>query len=377
MIRRSQPLLPLLLLPLALLATGLAGCKQGAQSEPAAAQKNDPAAPTPAQQGQAAGTSPASDALPASGMPPLGGTPAPAATPVDPAKLPDVVARINGQEIKKDELLKGAAEMRQQLAQMQGVQAPLNSQFYKQVLDSLVARTLLQQEAKAENVTVSEEEVNQQVNALRSRAPNPEAFQKALAANGLTEEKLRQQIRREGVVQKLVQTKVLAGLAVSDQQAKDFYDKNPDKMKRPERLHLRQLVVEVDPKAPAADKEKAKTEAQGLQSRVQKGEDMTKVAGEGSAKVHTGDAWIVRGQVPPVLETAAFALTKPNDVSPVLETPIGYQVLQLIAREPAAVAPFDMVKGQITEFLKQRQSQEKLAAHVQELRSKGKVETFI
>jgi parvulin-like peptidyl-prolyl isomerase len=64
-------------------------------------------------------------------------------------------------------------------------------------------------------------------------------------------------------------------------------------------------------------------------------------------------------------------------VSPVLETPIGYQVLQLIAREPAAVAPFDMVKGQITEFLKQRQSQEKLAAHVQELRSKGKVETFI
>jgi parvulin-like peptidyl-prolyl isomerase len=381
MIRRNKPVLPLLALTLALLATGFAGCKKGTQDEPAGAQKNAPAAaeatstPPPAQ-AQAADPGAAPGALPASGMPPLGGTPSPAAPPVDPAKLPAVVARINGQDIKKEELLQGATEMRQQLAQMQGVQAPLNAQFYKQVLDGLVARTLLQQEAKAQNVTVTEEEITQQLNGLRSRAPNPEAFQKALAANGLTEEKLRQQIRRDGAVQKLVQTRILSGVTVSDQQAKEFYDKNQEKMKRPERLHLRQLVVESDAKAPAADRQQAKAKAEEFLKRAQKGEDMTKIA-QGDAKVHAGDAWLARGQAPPLLENAAFALSKPNDLTPVLESPVGYHVLQLLEREAPAVAPFDVVKGQITEFIKQRLSQEKLASHVQELKAKGKVETFM
>lgn len=369
--RRTQSVLPLLTLALALLAAGLAGCKKDAEGVFSEAGKTAPASPS-------ASTTPAKPgALPASGMPPLGGTPAPAAAPVDPAKIPAVVARINGQDIKKEDLLQGANEMRQQLAHMQGVQAPPEAQFYKQVLDALVARTLLQQEAKTENVTVTEAEVNQQLDGLRSRAPNPESFKKALAANGLTEEKLRQQIRRDGAVQKLVQTRILAGVTVSDQQAKAFYDKNLDKMKQPERLHLRQLVVEADPKAPAADKEKAKTEIQGLQARIQKGEDMAKVAGEGSAKVHTGDAWIARGQTPKIIEDAAFALTKPNALSPVLETPIGYQILQLIERQAADVAPFETVKPKIVDRLKQEQFQERLAAHVQELKTKGKVETFM
>jgi parvulin-like peptidyl-prolyl isomerase len=380
--RRSQSVLLLLTLTLALLAAGLAGCKKETEGVFSEGQKNTPASPQatstpPGQAAQPAGQSAAPGALPASGMPPLGGTPAPAAAPVDPAKLPAIVARINGQDIKKEELLQGAAEMRQQLAQMPGVQTPPEAQFYKQVLDGIVARTLLQQEAKAQNVTVTEAEINQQVDGLRSRAPNPEAFKKALAANGLTEEKLRQQIRRDGAVQKLVQTRLLAGVTVSDQQAKAFYDKNLDKMKQPERLHLRQLVVEVDAKAPVADKEKAKAELQSLQARVQKGEDMTKVAGEGSAKVHTGDAWIARGQTPKIIEDAAFALTKPNAVSPVLETPIGYQILQLIERQAADVASFETVKPKIVERLKQEQFQERLAAHVQELKSKGKVETFM
>lgn len=380
MMRRSKSVLPLLTLTLALLASGLAGCKKGAQDGASEAQRNAPApagATPAAPAGQARSAEQgAPGALPASGMPPLGGTPAPAAAPVDPAKLPEVVARINGQDIKKAELMQGAAEMRQQLAQMQGVQAPLNAQFYQQVLDGIVARTLLQQEAKAQNVTVTEDEINQQINALRSRAPNPEAFQKALAANGLTEEKLRQQIRRDGAVQKLVQTKVLSGVTVSDQQAKDFYDKNQERMKRPERLHLRQLVVEADAKAPAADRQKAKAKAEDFLRRAQKGEDLTKIS-QGDAKVHSGDAWLARGEAPPLLENAAFALSKPNDLTSVLESPVGYHVLQLLERQAPTVAPFEIVKGQISEFLKQRQSQERLAAHVQELRSKGKIETFL
>lgn len=385
MTRRSTPVLPplalLVALTLALLATGLAGCKKSTPGQPAEAQKN---APAPGQ-AQAQTSSTASTAAPA-GMPPAGmpshETAATEAKPVDPSKLPDVVARINGVEVRKDQLVKEANDMRQQLAQMQGVQAPLNAAFYKQVLDGIVARTLLTQEAREQKVTVSDAEIEQQMASLRSQAPNPEAFKKALAANGLTEASLRQRMRTEGAVQKFVQTKVLAGVTVSDQAAKEFYDKNQDKMKKPERVHVRHILIRVDANAPAADREKAKAKAEDLLKRAQKGEGFGKLASENSddpgSKVQGGDLPpFAHGEMVPAFDKAAFALTKPNELSPVVESPFGYHVIQFVGKEAPTVAPFEMVKGQITEFLKQKQSQQTLAAHVQGLKAKGKVETFI
>jgi peptidyl-prolyl cis-trans isomerase C len=397
MTRRSQPVLLLLTLLLAVLATGLSGCKKDAPGGPAdaaqstaqstAAAPGQPAQGQPGQAGQigqetaAAAPQGAQPGAETAGFP-TGMPPAAAQAPVDPAKLPDVVAKVNGVEIKKAQLVEEAGQMRQQLAQMQGVQAPLSSGFYKEVLDGIIARTLLQQEAKAANFTLSEQEVNQQLAMLRSQAPNPEAFQKALAANGLTEETLKQRIRRDGAVQKFVQTQVLGGLTVSDQQAKEFYDKNQDKMKKPERVRVRHILIRADANAPAADKEKAKAKADDLLKRAQKGEDFAKLASENSddpgSKTQGGELpWFTHGQMVPAFDKAAFALAKQYDLSPVVESQFGYHIIQLLGKEPAQAAPFETVKGQIAEFLKQRQSQEKLAAHVQGLRAKGKVETFI
>jgi peptidyl-prolyl cis-trans isomerase C len=382
---RRKPALPLLALTLALAATGLAGCKKSTPGQPAEAQKNAQAPASAQTQGQTPSAATAPGAAPA-GMPPAGmpshETAAAEAKPVDPSKLPDVVARINGVEVKKDQLLKEANDMRRQLAQTQGIQAPLNASFYKQVLDGIVARTLLTEEAKEQKVTVSDAEVEQQMAALRSQARNPEAFKQALAANGLTEASLRQRIKTEGAVQKLVQTKVLAGVTVSDQAAKEFYDKNQDKMKRPERVHVRHILIRADASAPAADRQKAKAKADDLLKRVQKGEDFAKLASENSddpgSKVQGGDLPpFTHGEMVPAFDRAAFALTKPNELSPVVESQFGYHIIQLVGKEPSAVAPFEEVKGQIAEYLKRQQSQQALAAHVQGLKAKGKVETYI
>jgi parvulin-like peptidyl-prolyl isomerase len=145
---------------------------------------------------------------------------------------------------------------------------------------------------------------------------------------------------------------------------------------------VRHILVHAEANAPAADKEKARAKAEDLLKRIQKGEDFAKLASENSddpgSKIRGGDLPpFTHGQMVPAFDKAAFALTKLNELSPVVESPFGYHVIQLVGKEAATVAPFEMVKGQIAEFLKQKQSQQALAAHVQELRSKGKVETFI
>jgi peptidyl-prolyl cis-trans isomerase C len=381
MTRRSNPVLPFFALT-ALLAAALAGCNKGKPGDGATVAQANPSAAS-GQTQSAAGSAAGQTESPVQALPGHLANTSPAdAKPVDPSQLPNVVARINGIEVKKDELVKEADAMRMQLAQTQGIQEPLNTGFYKNVLDGIIARTLLQQEAKEQKVAVTDAEVEQQMAALRSRFPDAATFQKALASQGMTEASLRQQMRRDGAIQKLVQTKVLTDLTVSDQAAKDFYDKNQDKLKQPERVHLRHILVRADANAPAADKAKAKAKAEELLKRVQNGEDFAKVAAESSddpgSKGRGGDlSWVGRGQAPPPIDKAAFALTKPNDLSPVVESEYGYHIIQLLERQDATVPPFEQVKPRIAEFLKQRQSQEKLHAHVQELRSKGKVETFI
>ncbi|HWM92000.1 MAG TPA: peptidylprolyl isomerase [Thermoanaerobaculia bacterium] len=366
----------LLTLSLALLLTGLVACNKDA---------GDVAAPDdPAQAGaETTAGAPEDGQAAAPGQP---GAAAPSATPskpLDPSQIPAVVARVNGVEIKKDELVKTAEQMRFQFAQTnRGQMPPLNESFYKQILEGMVAQILLLEEAKRQGVTVSDAELNPQMAQIRGGFPNQAEFDKALSQQGLTEKELREKMRNEAVIQKFVTTKVFNEVSVTDQAAREFYDKNTDRMQRPERAHLRHILIGVQQNAAAADKEKAKEKAEDLLGQLKDGGDFAKLAAENSddpgSKMRGGDlSWVSRGQTVPPFEKAAFALTKPNALSDVVETQFGYHIIQLVEREAGSTVPFEEARPQITQMLRQRRAGERLEARVEDLKKKGKVEVFL
>lgn len=375
MTRRSR-FPQILSLSFALLLTGLAACDKDT---------GDGEAENPAQEGTpSAGAAPGESQ--ASSMPGQPGT-VPGAIPAKPAdtsKMPDVVCQVNGKKITKDDLINQARQMQAQMAQAtRGQQVPaLDDAFYKQILDGMIAQTLLLQDAQAQGVQVGDEELKPQLAALRGRFPDEAAYKKALEQEGLTEKELQEKLRQEAVIQKYVGTKVFSEVAVTDQAAREFYDKNQDKMQRPERAHLRHILIRAEPNAAAADKQKARDKAEDLLKRIQGGEDFAKLAAENSddpgSKVRGGDlSWMARGQTVPPFEKAAFALTKPNDLSDVVETQFGYHIIQLVEREAASAVPFEEARPRITQMLQQRQAGERLQARVEDLKKKGKVETFL
>ncbi|MEO6192194.1 MAG: peptidylprolyl isomerase [Thermoanaerobaculia bacterium] len=391
MLKKISPRTTLFSLGLALLLSGWTACKgtpdktADKAGTPAAGTSDTAASPnaaTPAAPGMArSGTA---------GPGQLGGQPGATGLPGQPVskqpvmpveKIPAVVARVNGQEIKKAELMDGAQMVQMRLAQA-GQPVTASTDFYHHVLDELIAIILLQQDAKAQGITASDQEVQQMVAARKQNFPNEEAYKKALAQAGVTEAKLREQARDTIAVQKYVQTKLAPQATVSDQAAKDFYEKNKGQMQVPERLHLRHIFVLIDPKATPADREKAKQKAEGLLKRVQGGEDFAKVATEASddpgSKSRGGDIGLVgKGQAPPAFEAAAFALKKPNDMSPVVESNLGYHIIQLLERKEPSTVPYEQVKGRIEQMLKQQQVQKLFQVRADQLRAKGKVETYI
>jgi peptidyl-prolyl cis-trans isomerase C len=374
----------ILSLSLVFLLTGLLGCSHGSQGEQQAGAKPGSTAPAAAPAGgqQAAPEPPAAHATPpAAGGTAAGAAPgqaAPPEPPLAPEKIPPVVAKVNGAAIKKEELIKTADQVHKQMMPNQ----PQTADFYRRVLDNLVNRELLIQEAKTAGITATDAEIGKQLAELKGRFPSPEKFQEELKAEGMTEAELTQRARDAFVVQKLVETKVVAEIKVTDAEEKAFYDKNQAQMKRPERVHVRHILVKVDKSASPVEKTKAKEKAESLLAKIKAGGDFAKLATENSddpgSKQRGGDlSWVPRGQTVPQFEAAAFALKQPNDLSPVVETDYGYHVIQLLEHQDAGAVPFAEVKDKIGEFLKQQQQQEKVQNHLKELRAKGKVEVFI
>lgn len=367
----SPPLQRLLSLPLAFLMAGLVACSPASEGEQTAGKPADPKAPT-------AATAPGQATAPAQ---PGAAAQAPATPAVSPDKMPAVVAKVNGEEIKKDQLLEEANKLKGQLTQMGQPERANSQEFYREVLDGIIARTLLSQAAKAQGITATDEDAKKEIDQLKGRFPNAEAFQQALAAQKMTEQDLIAEARRQMLVQKYVETKVLNTVNVSEAASKDFYEKNKEQMKRPEQVHARHILIRVDPKAADADKQKAKAKAQDILARAKKGEDFAKLASESSedpgSKANGGDlSWFSRGQMVEPFEKAAFAL-QPNQISDLVETQFGYHVIQTLEKKPESVVPYEEAKGRIEQFLKQRLSQEAVQAKIQELRTQGKVETFI
>jgi peptidyl-prolyl cis-trans isomerase C len=373
--KSSPPLQRLLSLSMTLLMAGLIGCSPASEGEQATAGE---AGQTPAAQNQAA----APGQAPGTTQPGAAAAPAAPTTPaIAPEKMPAVVAKVNGEEIKKETLLEEADKLKAQLAQMGQGQQTASDQFYRQVLDGMIARTLLTQAAKAQGVTATEDEVKKEVEGLRARFPTPEAFQQALATQGIDEKKLLDEARKQLAVQKFVESQILAKVSVTDAAAKDFYDKNTAQMKRPEQVHARHILIRAEATAPAADKQKAKAKAEDLLARAKKGEDFAKLASENSddpgSKTQGGDlSWFGRGQMVEPFDKAVFAL-QPNQFSPVVETQFGYHVIQLLEKKPESTVPFEEAKDRISEFLKKQQSQQAVQARIQQLRTQGKVETYI
>jgi peptidyl-prolyl cis-trans isomerase C len=382
----------LLLFPgLALLLSLGSGCKAKSEKSVVAdvpAGKTAPGQQAASSQAATTAAGPASRQLAPLHLP---GAPAEAAKPgapgapgaaaaLPPDKIPAVVARVNGQEIKKSELMDGAQVIQMRMAQSGQPVSP-TADLYRQVLDQLIAIQLLQQDAKAQGITISDAELQQAIAARKRGFPSEEVFKKALAQAGVTEDHFRQQTRDGITLQKYIATKLAPKATVSDQAAREFYDKHKAEMQVPERLHLRHILITVDPKAPPADREKARQKAQDILKRAQGGEDFAKLAqafSDDPSKAQGGDLGLVgKGQTPPAFETAAFALKKPNDLSPVVEVNYGFHIIQLVERQAPTTLSFDQVKDRVTQLLKQEQVQKVIQARAGELRAKSKVQVFI
>ena len=92
---------------------------------------------------------------------------------------------------------------------------------------------------------------------------------------------LKADARRDLSISKLLQDALADKVAVTSEQAKKFYDENPDRFKQPEQVRASHILIGVQQGADAAAKDAAR-KAEGLLKQVKAGKDFAALAKEHS-----------------------------------------------------------------------------------------------
>jgi peptidyl-prolyl cis-trans isomerase C len=233
------------------------------------------------------------------------------------------------------------------------------------IVDGLVARALLLQQARARGIAVGPEQVDRAFLALRSEYPGT-AFDDMLAQERLSVAELRTRLREQLTIEKLFQEEVFSRVQVSDDEVAKYHAAHPAEFDDPERVHARQVVLRTREEATRIRDEVRRKPATfaAVASRAS-------IAPEGKRGGDLG--WFGKGQGMPEVFDVCFRL-QPNAISDVVPSPFGFHVFQVIEKKPASHRTLDQARPAIAARLLRDGKARAQADYVAALRAQAKIQ---
>ncbi|MBM7570277.1 SurA N-terminal domain-containing protein [Aquibacillus albus] len=148
--------------------------------------------------------------------------PAPAVDDSETVDENEVVATVNGEEISGQEYNMMYAQTKMMLQQYGQTESD-SEQLKEQTLNELINQKLIQQDAKEKGIEVPTEEVDSNIEQIKSQYETDEQFEETLASLQLTEDSLRAQISFEVLLQEYLEQTV-TDVEVTDQEVEEYYE---------------------------------------------------------------------------------------------------------------------------------------------------------
>ena len=284
------------------------------------------------------------------------------------------------------------------------VKSDKNSFIYllikERVVNELIVKTLLEEEIAKRGIEVTNEDVNNAIKEIIDKLGSKEQLDNLLKQNGISTSQFKKDLKEEVKMKKLA--KELGSFAVSDAEAKKFYNENQDKFKHPERVRASHILISVNPeeiteivksdaknktlddtavKAKVDEEIKAKEiKVNQLLAEVKKDpSQFAKLAKENSEDTTSaqkgGDLGFFNNkEMVPEFSKAAFSM-KPNTISdkPV-KTQYGYHIIMVTDRAAASTTPFEKAKTDIKGYLENQKQIDAIDKLTESLKKNAKIE---
>jgi peptidyl-prolyl cis-trans isomerase D len=180
--------------------------------------------------------------------------------------------------------------------------------------------------------------------------------------------------KRDALYWRLNSEDYLNKVSIDEGQVQYFYDRNKDSLFRiPPKVSVRHIFFEVTKDFSAEKIDQILDKAREIKKELEKDSQMF---GE-LAKKYSNDTktaqnggfigFIEKGALDSEFEKAAYRLYKKGEVSDIVKTDDGFEIIQLEQRVAADIKPLDAVKGEIIKTLKAKKALTELNADVQRL----------
>jgi peptidyl-prolyl cis-trans isomerase SurA len=252
-----------------------------------------------------------------------------------------VVAVVGGEAIFLSEL-----QNETQLYALQNQVDPKTPDLQKKVLDAMINDRLVLAKAIEDSVTVTDDEVQQQLNdRIKEIVQQYGSEARVEELYGMSINRMKREFR-ETMKKQLLKSKVqrlkFGDITVSRREIEEFFENYRDSLPPvPEEVEVSHIYMA--PKVSAGVKQAAYQKAKMILDSIKAGGDFATFAKryseDAGSAVHGGDlGWARRGDFVKEFEEATFAL-KPGQISDVVETALGYHIIQLLDRRGEAVHP--------------------------------------
>jgi foldase protein PrsA len=235
----------------------------------------------------------------------------------------DTVAEVGGEKITKDELYD-----------------TLVKYYGADTVNVMITNKIVELEAEKEDITITDAEIQKEMDKMSEAYGGQEAFEQQLALSGSTTEDIKTDIELYLMTVKLLEPQI----EITDEEISTYFEENKEAFAQPEQVEASHILV--------ADEATAKE----VKQKLDEGGDFAELAAEYSTDASNAQnggelGFFGKGDMVEAFETAAFSM-KVDEISAPVKTEFGYHIIKVTDKKEAKEANLEDSKAQIEETLK-------------------------
>ncbi|WP_243298762.1 peptidylprolyl isomerase [Bacillus litorisediminis] len=260
----------------------------------------------------------------------------------------EAVATVNGNEISEEEL-----------------NDLLMNQYGASTLDSLINDKVIQLESEKQNVTVTDEEIDEELKIFIDSYGGEESFNTALESSGITLDMVTSDIKTYLLTKKLM----ASDIEITEEEMQTYFEENKDMFAQAEQVQASHILVEDE------------ATAQEVKEKLEAGEDFAALAKEYSTDTASAEAggdlgFFGKGEMAEPFEEAAFSL-EVNQISDPVKTEHGFHIIKVTDKQEAKEANYEESKEKIKDTLFDEKMNAQYTTWLENLKADYEIETFI
>lgn len=277
-----------------------------------------------------------------------------------------LVAQVNDEEITEEDYNAELDVYREMYKKQFGEEAlsqvgpngkTLDLELQQQILDKLIVEELIDQKSKEKDISVSDEELDERLEEVKTSLGGEEQYDEFLSSNGISKDYFKASTKKEILMEKYYQD-YLETTEIDQEEIEEFFQENKEDLVV---IRARHILVN------------SEEDAKKVLERLNSGEEFEEVAlteslDSGSAAQGGDLGYFTRSKMIKEFSDAAFDL-EVGEISGMVKTEVGYHIIKLEDKKET----LEDLEEQISMVLKEQKYQ----SHINNLKDEADVEVFV